>query len=450
MATLEKDDATPSKRSFGKDRLNCVMEEIRGVIAGIGDSDKTATEMLIEDVENKSTIISSLHDDISKIKQDKAAIRCDLLKTRKELTATERELSFLKRTYEEASKIEGQLRAELSIEKKLRDQAMRDIEHLKEKENELRKQLEVISLGNKSDAEKLKAEAKMAKDSFEEMKKFYCKQDEIIGNLAEQLKSTEAQMNQREAKWKAHLTEAIEKLEAKNEEILKLKSMEEERNIREAEWKSRLTEAIQKLDSKNEEITKLKSLEEQMSKELQRAYDQMADLEDKLHDMQQESQKNAEGLLYWKRMYERRNSSSDADSESVYSTEAEVVHVEENCTPAKRIRFEDKRTLLKSDIQEQPSTPRMGLMRHEIAHRFKYVWMPLKEKSAVCSFCSEHLSALATAVQCRDCRFFAHISCSKRMGKTCGLPALYADYYVNAINQEAQMMQNNDFMESNY
>jgi hypothetical protein len=41
------------------------------------------------------------------------------------------------------------------------------------------------------------------------------------------------------------------------------------------------------------------------------------------------------------------------------------------------------------------------MMRHEIEHRFRNVWMVLKQKAVACARCGEILSSLKTAAKCQ-------------------------------------------------
>lgn len=77
-----------------------------------------------------------------------------------------------------------------------------------------------------------------------------------------------------------------------------------------------LNEAVQKLESRHDEFKKLQSVQDEMSKELQRAYDQIADLEDVARDVESNLRKKDEDISYWRRMYERRIAPSDVDSQS--------------------------------------------------------------------------------------------------------------------------------------
>jgi chromosome segregation ATPase len=82
-----------------------------------------------------------------------------------------------------------------------------------------------------------------------------------------------------------------------------------------------LDEAVHKLESKHDELKKLQSVEDEMSKELQRAYDQIADLEDKSRDVESKLAKKNEDITYWRHQYERRSAPSDTDSQSEMATE---------------------------------------------------------------------------------------------------------------------------------
>jgi nitrate/nitrite-specific signal transduction histidine kinase len=82
-----------------------------------------------------------------------------------------------------------------------------------------------------------------------------------------------------------------------------------------------LNEAVQKLESKHDEFKKLQSVQDEMSKELQRAYDQIADLEDVSRDVDSKLRKKDEDISYWRRLYERRMNPSDTDSQSEAVTE---------------------------------------------------------------------------------------------------------------------------------
>lgn len=77
-----------------------------------------------------------------------------------------------------------------------------------------------------------------------------------------------------------------------------------------------LNEAVQKLENKHDEYKKLQSVQDEMSKELQRAYDQIADLEDISRDVEGKLRKKDEDITYWRRLYERRINPSDTDSQS--------------------------------------------------------------------------------------------------------------------------------------
>lgn len=71
------------------------------------------------------------------------------------------------------------------------------------------------------------------------------------------------------------------------------------------------------MESKHDEFKKLQSVQDEMSKELQRAYDQIADLEDVSRDVESKLRKKDEDITYWRRLYERRINPSDTDSEIV-------------------------------------------------------------------------------------------------------------------------------------
>jgi chromosome segregation ATPase len=82
-----------------------------------------------------------------------------------------------------------------------------------------------------------------------------------------------------------------------------------------------LNEAVQKLECKHDELKKLQSVEDEMSKELQRAYDQIADLEDRTRDVESKLRKKDEDISYWRHLYERRNAPSDTESHSEVTSE---------------------------------------------------------------------------------------------------------------------------------
>ncbi|KAI6234693.1 Citron Rho-interacting kinase [Aphelenchoides fujianensis] len=254
------------------------------------------------------------------------------------------ELASLRKCYEESNKAEGQLRADLSIEKMLRGQAMRDIEQLKQ--------------SRVTDAEKKTHESTRLREELAR-----CKDKVLV---------MERQIKTLHVEYREELAELTKKLAAAQ---------------REPAAAQREPAAAFKPPAARV------SFEENRVKQLESALETEA------------------------------ASTNDED-------------VDEYFAPKKRVRIET-RALIKPEIHEPPSTPRIGMMRHEIAHRFKSVWMPLKNKTAACSFCSEPLSAVSFAAQCKDCRLFAHLSCSRRMGKTCGLPADFAQMYVDAINQQA-------------
>jgi hypothetical protein len=68
---------------------------------------------------------------------------------------------------------------------------------------------------------------------------------------------------------------------------------------------------------------------------------------------------------------------------------------EENRAPRKKVRYDDQ------GPSKSPQTPRLGMMRHEIEHRFRNVWMMLKQKSVACARCGEILPSLKTAAKCQ-------------------------------------------------
>lgn len=77
-----------------------------------------------------------------------------------------------------------------------------------------------------------------------------------------------------------------------------------------------LNEAVQKLESKHDALKKLQSVEDELSKELQRAYDQIAELEDRTRDVESKVSKKDESISYWRNLYEQRTMPLDTDSQS--------------------------------------------------------------------------------------------------------------------------------------
>ncbi|KAI6191073.1 hypothetical protein M3Y97_00188200 [Aphelenchoides bicaudatus] len=167
-----------------------------------------------------------------------------------------------------------------------------------------------------------------------------------------------------------------------------------------------LNEAVQKLENKHDEYKKLQSIQDEMSKELQRAYDQIADLEDISRDVEAKLRKKDEDITYWRRLYERRTNPSDIDSQSEvvsevvdrFQFEFDDMEEDENRAPRKKVRYDDQGP---SVVSKSPQTPRLGMMRHEIEHRFKNIWMLLKQKSVACARCGEILPSMKTAAKCQ-------------------------------------------------
>lgn len=63
---------------------------------------------------------------------------------------------------------------------------------------------------------------------------------------------------------------------------------------------------------------------------------------------------------------------------SLISAEYDDYFGDENFAPKKKVRYEEQ-TVLETEVLESPQPPRIAMMRHEIAHRFKSVWMVLKQ-----------------------------------------------------------------------
>ncbi|CAD5229885.1 unnamed protein product [Bursaphelenchus okinawaensis] len=205
-------------------------------------------------------------------------------------------------------------------------------------------------------------------------------------------------------------------------------SMESDLKRKTMEAAKALNDAVIKLQAKNEELSQIKSEKAEKEKELERIYCQLEDREEDLHELRNKFTKTEETMLYWKNMYERRlqPAASESDDASVFT--------QEPLDKENRLEYDDEEPIDSDSSKSQ--TLKYGMMRHEIAHRFKRVWMAMQKKSYECARCRENLPAVSTAAKCRDCNIYAHLACARRMGKTCGLPADYAQLYVDAVTEQ--------------
>src|SRR3954471_10185454 len=83
---------------------------------------------------------------------------------------------------------------------------------------------------------------------------------------------------------------------------------------------------------------------------------------------------------------------------------------EENRAPKKKVRYDEHPNV--------SGTPKLGMMRHEIEHRFRSVWMVLKQKDIPCARCNKPLPSLKTAAKCQ--------------GKRNRFEELFIEYFKNA------------------
>lgn len=101
-----------------------------------------------------------------------------------------------------------------------------------------------------------------------------------------------------------------------------------------------------------------------------------ADLEDDLHECRQKSAKFEETMLYWKALYERRlKPASETDASSNYTQEPEGMDKENLEEMEPRV--------LEAEEEPRNNSMRYGMMRHEISHRFKRVWMAMQKVGGV-------------------------------------------------------------------
>ncbi|CAD5233757.1 unnamed protein product [Bursaphelenchus xylophilus] len=201
-------------------------------------------------------------------------------------------------------------------------------------------------------------------------------------------------------------------------------SMEGDLKRKTVEAANALNECIIKLQARNEELSQMKTEKAEKEKELERVYSQLEDREEDIHELRQRLSKLEETMLYWKAMYERRMNPAHSESDDASCYTQDIMETKENHPEVHHAEEEEKQPM------------RYGMMRHEIAHRFKRVWMAMQKKSYECARCRENLPGVSTAMKCRDCNVYVHLSCARRMGKTCGLPADYAQLYVDAVTEQ--------------